>query len=97
MKHKATPFAPAPQVLMHECGCVARTSNLGSPYYRPALRSVPRGIQSPPAPLAAGCPVGIILSGHSGLVAALAPSGVLCAAVRESIAGVRMLPQQMFP
>lgn len=66
VKHKATPFAPAPRVLMHECGCVARTSNLGRPYYRPALTRVPRGTQSPPAPLAAGCPFGIIPLGPGG-------------------------------
>lgn len=72
-KYRAMPFTPVPQMLMYECGCIARTSNLGSPYYRPALTRIPLGINSPPAQLAAGCQFGITLAAHLGVVVALGP------------------------
>lgn len=61
------------RLLLHECGCNARTQSLVSPCCRPALTHAPVAMPSAPAQLAAGCHFWILLANHLGAVVALGP------------------------
>lgn len=95
LRCKVTPFAPAPGILLCDCGCIAQTHGLGSPCCKPILTHIPLGMQGAPAQLAAGCQLWIFLVNILGVVVAPGPKQPMVCSCQDQCWAPHSVPAEI--
>lgn len=95
LRCKVTPFAPAPGILLCDCGYIAQTHSLGSPCCRPVLTHIPLGMQGAPAQMAAGCQFWIFLVNILGVVVAPGPKQPMVCSCQDQCWAPHSVPAEI--